>query len=70
MKQKQYCPELTVMSGLAILFVLGIHACGIALKIFNGDTMSYADATVWVRTFRNFVAPAVPMFLFVSGYKF
>lgn len=62
MKQKQHYPELTVMSGTAILFVLGIHGCGSALN--------YADANVWVRIISNFVAPAVPMFLFVSGYKY
>lgn len=62
MKQKQYCPELTVMSGIAILLVLGIHG--------SGSALNYGNADGWLRTFRNFVAPAVPMFLFVSGYKY
>ena len=62
MKQKQYCPELTVMSGIAILFVLGIHGSGSALNYGNTDS--------FLRIFSNFVAPAVPIFLFVSGYKY
>lgn len=62
MNQKKYCPELTVMSGIAILFVLGIHGSGSALNYGNTDS--------FLRIFSNFVAPAVPMFLFVSGYKF
>lgn len=62
MKQKQYCPELTVMSGISILLVLGIHGSGSALH--NG----YADS--FLCAFSNFVAPAVPMFLFVSGCKY
>lgn len=70
MRQKQYCRELTVMSGIAILFVLGIHGCGSALSRFCSDTMNYADINLAVRVMSNLVAPAVPMFLFVSGYKY
>lgn len=70
MKQKQHYSELTVMSGIAILFVLGIHGCGSALNRFYADTMLYSNADILVRTLSNLVAPAVPMFLFVSGYKY
>lgn len=70
MKQRKYYDELTVMSGIAILFVLAIHGCGSALKNFYPDRATYADVGIWLRTISNFVSPAVPMFLFVSGFKY
>ncbi|MBQ8238019.1 MAG: acyltransferase [Oscillospiraceae bacterium] len=70
MKQKQLCSALTVMSGIAILFVLGIHGCSSALARFYPGTTGYAQTGIWLRAFSNLVAPAVPMFLFVSGYKY
>lgn len=70
MKEKQYQSELTIMSGIAILFVLAIHGCGSALGAFYSNAESYASADLWLRVLSNLVAPAVPMFLFVSGYKY
>lgn len=70
MKQRKYYDELTVMSGIAIIFVLAIHGCGSALKSFYPGDATYAAADLWLRTISNFVAPAVPMFLFVSGFKY
>lgn len=68
MAQKR-CPELTVMSGIAIIFVLLIHACGSCLGyLYPG--MGYEDADVFLRTLNNLVTPAVPMFLFASGFKY
>lgn len=68
--QRKHYDELTVMSGIAIVFVLAIHGCGSALKSFHPGSATYADAGVWLRAVSNFVAPAVPMFLFVSGFKY
>lgn len=70
MKQHQHYHELTVMSGIAILFVLAIHGCGSALNGFYPSSATYADTDLWLRTFSNFAAPAVPMFLFISGFKY
>lgn len=68
MAQKRV-PELTVMSGIAIIFVLVIHACSFCLGyLYSG--MEYAEANFFLLTLRNLVAPAVPMFLFVSGFKY
>ena len=62
-------PELTVMSGIAIIFVLLIHACAYCLGYLYPD-MGYAEADVFLRVLRNLVTPAVPMFLFASGFKY
>lgn len=70
MKDRKHFDELTVMSGIAILFVLAIHGCGDTLRNFHPDGATYATAGVWLRTISNLVTPAVPMFLFVSGFKY
>ena len=70
MNQRHHYHELTVMSGLAILFVLAIHGCGSALNNFYPNNATYAEAGMWLRAISNVVAPAVPMFLFVSGFKY
>ena len=62
-------PELTVMSGIAIIFVLLIHAGGSCLGYLY-PAMGYEDADVFLRTLNNLVTPAVPMFLFTSGFKY
>lgn len=63
------CPELTVMSGIAILFVLLIHACAYCLGSLY-PSMEYAEADAFLLTLRNLITPAVPMFLFASGFKY
>lgn len=70
MKQKQHYNELTVMSGIAIIFVLAIHGCGSALKTYYPGGAGYANTGILLRTISNVVSPAVPMFLFVSGFKY
>lgn len=70
MKQKQYCEELTVMSGFAILLVLGIHGCAAALGRFYPEAAGFVQTGYWLRVISSLVTPAVPIFLFVSGYKF
>lgn len=63
------CPELTVMSGIAIIFVLLIHACAYCLgNLYPG--MEYAESDAFLLTLRNLVTPAVPLFLFASGFKY
>ena len=66
---KAKCPELTVMSGIAIIFVLSIHACSYCLKCLYPN-MGYAEADSFLLIFDNLVTPAVPMFLFASGFKY
>ena len=70
MSRHQHYRELAVMSGIAILFVLAIHGCGSTLRYFYSDNASYAEGGLWLRALSNFVAPAVPMFLFISGFKY
>lgn len=70
MTAKTKRPELTVMSGIAIVFVLCIHASGSALADLYPDAAGYAETDYFLRLFANLVSPAVPMFLFVSGYKY
>ena len=56
------------MSGIAITFVLLIHACASCLGYLY--PMGYAGADAFLLTLNNLVTPAVPMFLFVSGFKY
>lgn len=62
-------PELTVMSGIAIIFVLLIHAGGSCLGYLHPG-MGYEDADVFLCTLSNLITPAVSMFLFASGFKY
>lgn len=62
-------PELTAMTGMAIVMVLLIHAGGSCLgTCFPG--MSYLQAGKVLHVFSLLVSPAVPMFIFLAGYKF
>ena len=62
-------PELTAMTGMAIVMVLLIHAGGSCLgTCFPG--MSYLQAGKLLHVFSLLVSPAVPMFIFLAGYKF
>ena len=66
---KQTRTDLTMLSGIAILFVLIIHACASCLSyIFPGK--GYPEADIFLRTCYNFVISAVPIFIFISGTKF
>lgn len=66
---RKHLPELTAMSGSAIVFVLFIHACGSCLGyLYPGS--DYAETDIFLLTLRNVVTPAVPMFLFSSGFKY
>lgn len=66
---KKQLPELTVLNGIAIIFVLIIHGAGSCLNAFFGGS-TYDQADLFLRLLTNFAAPAVPIFLFSSGYKF
>ena len=67
MIQQKHYDELTVMSGIAIIFVLAIHGCGSALKSFYpGGTKPVfgcePSATSWCLRFRCFcLFPALSM---------
>ena len=62
-------PELTAMTGMAIVMVLFIHAGASCLgNCFPG--MSYLQAGKLLHVFSLLVSPAVPMFIFLAGYKF
>ena len=66
---KQTRADLTMLSGIAILFVLIIHACASCLSyLFPGK--GYPEADIFLRTCYNFVISAVPIFIFISGTKF
>lgn len=66
---RKQLPELTVMSGIAIIFVLSIHACSSCLGyLYPGQ--GYAETDIFLKTFINLITPAVPMFLFASGFKY
>ena len=67
MAQKR--PPETVMSGIAIIFVLLIHAGGSCLGYLHPG-MGYEDADVFLCTLSNLITPAVSMFLFASGFKY
>lgn len=68
MKTRQH-PELTCMSGIAILMVLMIHASASCLGSLY-PSMTYAEADYVLRVIRNLVTAAVPMFVFASGCKY
>lgn len=70
MNKKIDLQELNVFSGIAILFVLCIHACASGLQNLCVDAISYSETQFSVRAISNIVAPAVPIFIFLSGYKF
>ena len=62
-------PELTTMTGMAIAMVLFIHAGSSYLgTCFPG--LSYLEAGKLLQIFSLLVSPAVPMFIFLAGYKY
>ena len=70
MRKNNRKAELTVLSGIAILFVLGIHASAGAMKYYFPSAVGYENTSRLLCTFFNLVSPAVPIFLFVSGNKY
>ena len=66
---KKVLKELDIFSGIAILCVVLIHSNAFYLSnVLN--LQSYKDATFSVRVLDNFVHSAVPMFIFIAGYKY
>lgn len=68
-KENNKLQELQVFSGIAILCVVLIHNNAIyLLAILNVQT--YVEGNFAVRLLDNFINAAVPMFIFISGYKY
>ncbi|MFR5273298.1 acyltransferase family protein [Intestinibacter bartlettii] len=66
---KNKLSELEVFSGIAILYVVLIHCNSYyLLNILN--LQAYENAYFYIRLLDNFVHAAVPMFIFISGYKY
>lgn len=61
--------ELDVYSGIAIIFVVLIHANAYYLtSVLNLRT--YAESGFFLTTIDQIIHGAVPMFIFISGFKF
>lgn len=61
--------ELDVYSGIAILFVVLIHANAFYLgNILKFET--YADSGYFLGTIDEIIHVSVPMFIFIAGYKY
>jgi peptidoglycan/LPS O-acetylase OafA/YrhL len=68
-KIKNWVPELQSLSGLAIIFVVLIHATAYyLLSVLNRS--SFEEVDFITRLVDNFIHGAVPMFIFVAGYKY
>lgn len=66
---KKHLNELQVYSGIAIIFVTLIH--GNAYYLLNVlKLQSYIDAGIFFNFIDKIVHIAVPMFIFIAGYKF
>ena len=68
-KIKKYEPSLQSFSGIAIIFVVFIHANSYYLLSVLKKT-SYEEVYFTTRLLDNFIHGAVPMFIFISGYKY
>lgn len=61
--------ELNVLSGIAIICVVLIHSnAGYLLSVLK--LKEYTDAGFSVRLLDNFIHGAVPLFIFIAGYKY
>ena len=68
-KIKNWVPELQSFSGLAIIFVVLIHATSYyLLSVLNKTTFEEVDFVT--RLVDNLIHGAVPMFIFIAGYKY
>ena len=61
--------ELQVFSGLAIVFVVLIHSLSYYLTNILSLT-AYTDAVFSIRFLQNIIFGAVPIFIFIAGYKY
>ena len=68
-KVKNWAPELQSLSGLAIIFVVLIHATAYYLFSVLHKT-SFEEIDFATRLVDNLIHGAVPMFIFISGYKY
>ncbi len=68
-ESKKWIPELQSFSGLAIIFVVLIHAT--AYYLLSVLHMTYFEETDYVtRLADNLIHGAVPIFIFIAGYKY
>lgn len=68
-KTKKWVPELQSFSGLAIIFVVLIHSTAYYLLSVLHMT-SFEEVGYVTRLIDNFIHGAVPMFIFIAGYKY
>jgi peptidoglycan/LPS O-acetylase OafA/YrhL len=68
-KTKKWVPELQSFSGIAIIFVVLIHATAYYLLSVLHRT-SFEEVDYVTRLIDNFIHGAVPMFIFIAGYKY
>lgn len=65
---KKIANELNIYSGIAIIFVVLIHSSAYYLtRVLGFDT--YADAGYFLTTIDQIIHVAVPMFIFIAGFK-
>src|SRR5471030_1321079 len=68
-KDKRWVPELQSLSGVAIIFVVLIHANSYyLLSVLNKSV--YEEVYFAPRLLDNIIHGAVPMFIFIAGYKY
>ncbi|OPJ58717.1 acyltransferase family protein [Clostridium chromiireducens] len=68
-KVKKWVPELQSLSGLSIIFVVLIHATSYyLLSVLHMDSFEKVDYST--RLVDNLIHGAVPMFIFIAGYKY
>lgn len=66
---KKWIPELQSFSGLAIIFVVLIHATSYyLLSVLHMD--SFEEVDYGTRLVDNLIHGAVPIFIFIAGYKY
>lgn len=68
-KTKKWVPELQSFSGLAIIFVVLIHSTAYYLLSVLHLT-SFEEVGYVTRLIDNLIHGAVPMFIFIAGYKY
>ena len=68
-KNENWIPELQSFSGLAIIFVVLIHSTSYYLLSVLMKT-SFEEVDFATRLVDNLIHGAVPMFIFVAGYKY